>query len=87
MLNITMCVMDILADRKQTAFRLSRELLEKLKEAARLENRSLNNYVESVLIDVVYNNPNKITLKAMKEAREREDLETLALDKLEDLAK
>ena len=79
--------MDILADRKQTAFRLSRELLEKLKEAARLENRSLNNYVESVLIDVVYNNPNKITLKAMKEAREREDLETLALDKLEDLAK
>ena len=79
--------MDILADRKQTAFRLSRELLEKLKEAARLENRSLNNYVESVLIDVVYNNPNKITLKAMKEAREREDLETLTLDKLEDLAK
>ena len=41
-------------DRKQTAFRLRKDLLERLKIEARKENRSLNNYVESVLMDVVY---------------------------------
>lgn len=77
--------MDIAIDRKQTAFRLSTELLTKLKEAARRENRSLNNYVESALMDVVYNNPNKLTIKAMKEARENRELETLNSDNLERL--
>lgn len=72
-------------DRKQTAFRLSTELLAKLKEAATRENRSLNNYVESVLMEVVYNNPNKLTIKAMREAREKRELETLAADNLETL--
>lgn len=77
--------MDIVIDRKQTAFRLSTDLLKKLKEAATRENRSLNNYVESVLMDVVYNNPNKLTIKAMKEARENQALETLETDSLETL--
>ena len=77
--------MDIAIDRKQTAFRLSTDLLAKLKEAATRENRSLNNYVESVLMDVVYNNPNKLTIKAMKEARENHELETLKTDNLETL--
>ena len=72
--------MDIAIDRKQTAFRLSTDLLTKLKEAATRENRSLNNYVESVLMDVVYNNPNKLTIKAMREARENRELETLTAD-------
>ena len=63
--------MDAVIDRKQTAFRLSCDLLDKMKEAATRENRSLNNYVESVLMDVVYNNPNKLTIKAMREAREK----------------
>ncbi len=77
--------MDIAIDRKQTAFRLSTDLLAKLKEAATRENRSLNNYVESVLMDVVYNNPNKLTIKAMREARENRELETLKTDNLETL--
>ena len=77
--------MDIAIDRKQTAFRLSTDLLAKLKEAATRENRSLNNYVESVLMDVVYNNPNKLTIKAMKEARESRELETLKADNVEAL--
>ena len=77
--------MDIAIDRKQTAFRLSTDLLTKLKEAATRENRSLNNYVESVLMDVVYNNPNKLTIKAMKEARESKELETLNADNVEAL--
>ena len=75
--------MDAVIGRKQTAFRLSTELLAKLKEAATRENRSLNNYVESLLMDVVYNNPNKLTIKAMREARESRELETLDPNNLE----
>lgn len=69
-------------ERKQTAFRLSIDLLERLKEAATQENRSLNNYIESVLMNVVYNRPNKITLKAMQEARINDSLNTIDSDKL-----
>ena len=75
--------MAIVIERKQTAFRLSASLLNKLREAAERENRSLNNYVESVLMDAVYNNPNKLTLAAMKEARENRDLETLDVNNLD----
>ena len=70
-------------ERKQTAFRLSTSLLNKLREAAERENRSLNNYVESVLMDAVFSNPNKLTLAAMKEARENRDLETLDVNNLD----
>lgn len=73
--------MDTVAfDRKQTAFRLRADLLDRLKAAARKENRSLNNYVESVLLDAVYGEPNEETLAAMKEAKENKNLETLDLD-------
>lgn len=75
--------MAIVIERKQTAFRLSTSLLNKLREAADRENRSLNNYVESVLMDAVLSNPNKLTLAAMKEARENRDLETLEVNNLE----
>ncbi len=56
------------AKKKQTAFRLDDDLLEKLKEKADCENRSLNNYVERVLMSVAYDEPNEITIAAMKEA-------------------
>ena len=75
--------MAIVIERKQTAFRLSTSLLNKLREAAERENRSLNNYVESVLMDAVNSNPNKLTLAAMKEARENRDLETLDVNNLD----
>lgn len=77
--------MTIVIERKQTAFRLSTSLLNKLREAAERENRSLNNYVESVLMDAVFSNPNKLTLAAMKEARENRDLETLEVNNLDSL--
>jgi len=77
--------MAIVIERKQTAFRLSTSLLNKLREAAERENRSLNNYVESVLMDAVFSNPNKLTLAAMKEARENRDLETLDVNNLDSL--
>lgn len=70
-------------DRKQTAFRLRTDLLDRLKVAAKKENRSLNNYVESVLLDAVYREPNEETLAAMKDAKENKNLETLDLDSFE----
>lgn len=60
----------VLSHKKQTAFRLNEDLLERLKVEARKANRSLNNYVESVLMDVVYRTPNQTTLDAIKDARE-----------------
>ncbi len=54
--------------RKPTMFRLRAELVDRLKVAAKRENRSLNNYVESVLMDVVYHRPNAETRAAIEEA-------------------
>jgi hypothetical protein len=72
-----------LTNRKQTAFRLNEDLLNRLKIAAQKENRSLNNYVESVLTGIVSLKPNKETLEAMKEAGEIDNLATLDLDNFE----
>ena len=69
--------------RTQTAFRLSNELLKRLKIEARKQNRSLNTFVESVLMDAVYRTPNAKTMAAVKEARENDNLETINLDNLE----
>ena len=73
----------VAVDRKQTAFRLRTDLLDRLKVAAKKENRSLNNFVESVLLDAVYRDPNEETLTAMKDAKENGNLETLDLDNFE----
>ena len=39
--------------RIQTAFRLDQDLLERLRRQARLENRTLNSYVEIILLKAV----------------------------------
>lgn len=54
--------------RRPASFRLRADLLEGLKLNAARANRSLNNYVESVLLDVVYNEPNEETKAAIEEA-------------------
>ena len=80
--------MDTIAiDRKQTAFRFRKDLLERLKIEARKENRSLNNYVESVLLDAVYREPNEETLAAMEEAREGKNLTKVDTSSLESFLK
>ena len=58
--------MESAISRTQTAFRLSNELLKRLKIEARKQNRSLNTFVESVLMDVVYRTPNAKTMAAVK---------------------
>lgn len=52
--------------KKNQSFRLPVELLESLKRIAKGQNRSLNNYVETVLLEAAAQEPNKVTLSAMK---------------------
>ena len=59
--------MDI-ALKKNQSFRLSVELIDRLKQLAKRQNRSLNNYVETLLLDAAYHELNATTLAAMKEA-------------------
>lgn len=53
--------------KKNQSFRLPIDLIERLKLLARKENRSLNNFVETVLLDAAYHQPYDTTLAAMKE--------------------
>ena len=55
--------------KKPTMFRLDEELVRRLKELAKREHRSLNNFVECLLLDVAYKEPNEITKAAMEEAK------------------
>lgn len=54
--------------RRPTSFRLRTDLLDGLRRNAKRENRTLNNYVESVLLDIVYHEPNEVTKAAIEEA-------------------
>ena len=69
----------------QTAFRFDKELLSRLKLKAKQENRSLNNYVETVLMDIVYHEPSEETVEAIREVRSGKNLEQLKLDKFDEL--
>ncbi|MBO6050970.1 MAG: toxin-antitoxin system protein [Bacteroidales bacterium] len=74
--------------RRQTSFRLRIDLLNALKAKAEKENRTLNNYVESVLLDIVYDEPNEVTKAAIEEAMNRKEYPTEGLyDNVEDLFK
>ena len=55
--------------RRQTAFRLRTDLLEKLQRMAAEDNRSLNSFVECALMDMAFHEPNAETLAAMEEVR------------------
>lgn len=72
--------MDKALPKKNQSFRLSVELIERLRQLAKLQNRSLNNYVETLLLDAAYSEPNEITLAAMKEAQSGSLRNTAPLD-------
>lgn len=61
--------MDIAIQKKAQSFRLPVDLIERLKNLARRENRSLNNYVETALFDLAYSEPNQETLAALEDAK------------------
>ena len=54
--------------RKQTSFRLRTDLLDFMKKDAERANRTLNNFLESLLLDYYYNEPNEVTKAAIEEA-------------------
>ena len=56
------------------------ELIERLRLLAKRQNRSLNNFVETLLLDAAYNEPNDVTLEAMKEAQSGALRNTTPLD-------
>ena len=62
----------------QTAFRLEKELVEELKEQAKKNKRSLNNYVEVILSKVVEKQPNDETIEAIEEALSSKDLKPIS---------
>ena len=61
--------MSTATERKQTAFRLSAALMERLRIEAKRENRSLNNLVEVLLTESLDRRPNPDTVAAIEEAR------------------
>ena len=71
--------MNTTPSRKQTSFRLSEDLITSLRIEAKKHNRSLNNFVESILMAFMDERPNQTTLSAMADAERGHDLETLDL--------
>ena len=69
--------------RQAASFRLNAELLDVLKRRAKEANRSLNNYVESVLLDAMYFESNEETVAAIEEAKSGKELDTLDLNDFE----
>lgn len=56
--------------KKRAAFNLSVGLLDRLKKKATEEHQSVDDYfVESILLDAIYYEPNEATLEAIEEAR------------------
>lgn len=72
--------MDIALTKKNQSFRLSVDLIDKLKLMAKRQNRSLNNFVETLLLDAAYHEPNAETLAAMKEAESGSLCNAAAID-------
>ena len=75
--------MEAAIDRKQTAFRLSTDLLDRLRLAAKKQN----NFVESILMDVVYNEPNEETKEAIAEAKAGEFAGTIDMENFDTFMK
>lgn len=57
--------MEAVVQNKAIMFRLNVDLIDRLKEMARREHRSLNNFVECILLDIAYNEPNEVTKAAI----------------------
>lgn len=64
----------------QAAFQLDKELLEQLEQRAKAEKRTLDNYVEHLLLQVIEASPNQATQQAIYEAEHN-----IGLTKIDDL--
>ena len=71
--------------RVQASFRLKAELMERLRMGAKASNRSLNNFVENVLLDAMYHEPNETTKAAIVESMSKNN--KMAYDSVDELMK
>ena len=72
--------MDFAMEKRNQSFRLPVALIERLKQLAKHQNRSLNNYDEPLLLDAAYQEPNATTLAAMREVESGQSRRNPALD-------
>ena len=79
--------MDIALTKKNQSFRLPVDLIERLKLIAKRQNRSLNNYVETILMDVAFNTPNASTLAAMQDAQDDTNLSPVDMSSFDSFLK
>ena len=61
----------------QTALRFDEELLKLIKEKAKAQRRSLNNYIENLLYKEIGNIPNNETIEAINEAHNSKSLKPI----------
>ncbi len=54
---------------KQLTLRIDEDLIEMAREMAKAQNRSINNYIETLLMREVGNFPNETTVRAIEDAR------------------
>ena len=73
----------ITSEKTTTSFRLNSDLVERLRSMARRNNRSLNNFVETILYDVAYNEPNEETKAAINEARSGKKMDRFDMAELD----
>jgi hypothetical protein len=65
-------------NKKSTSLRLNLGLYAHIEKLAKKQNRSINNYIETLLFDAVgYHEPNAKTKKAIEEARAEKKSGTL----------
>ena len=80
---IIMNTQTITSKKTTTSFRLNSDLVERLRSMARRNNRSLNNFVETILYDVAYNEPNEETIEAINEARSGKKMDRFDMAELD----
>ncbi len=62
--------MDLSLNRNTQVFHLPAFLIDKLKELAAQNRSNLNEYVETLLLDAVYHEPNELTTCSFQEAKD-----------------
>jgi len=61
-------------NKKSTSLRLNSGLYDYIEKQAKRQNRSVNNFIETLLFEATeYQNPNAETKKAIKEVREKKE--------------
>ena len=73
----------IAKSRTRAYLRLRPQLVERLKAEAGHRHTSFNSYVESLLLDAVYYQPNDETIEAIEESRRGEYAGTVNLSSME----